>query len=249
MSLAHQAIDRPAKNNRVIGQLGFVLHTQPYKETSLIVDVFTQEYGRIALVAKGAKRPSSKWRGILQSFHPLSISWSGKSELRTLTGAEWVGGMPPLEKSALLCGFYLNEVLQHLIAREDPFPTLFSHYMQALGALTQAEDAAIALRKFELVLLQETGVAGDLAQCTETQLPVEANKAYVIDPERGARPSRPNDLWPAVHGETLQKMMVEDYSSPTTQMQSKALMRFLLSHHLDGAQIKTRQILIDLMQL
>ncbi len=97
------------REHRVMGQPGFVLHSYPYKETSLIVNVFSREYGRVALIAKGAKRPHSKLRGVLQTFQPLQLSWSGKSEVRTLIGAEWVGGLLPLERSALLCGFYLNE--------------------------------------------------------------------------------------------------------------------------------------------
>src|SRR5689334_3379961 len=99
---------RVTREMRISSQPGFVLHSYPYKETSLIVELFSRDYGRVPLVAKGAKRPHSKLRGVLQTFQPLSVSWSGKSEVRTLTGAEWVGGMLPLEKSALLCGFYLN---------------------------------------------------------------------------------------------------------------------------------------------
>ena len=112
----------PEKELRIIEQPGFVLHSYPYKETSLIVDVFSRDHGRIALVAKGAKRPHSQLRGVLQTFQPLSVGWSGKSEVRTLTAAEWVGGLLPLEKSALLCGFYLNELLVKLLARDDPHP-------------------------------------------------------------------------------------------------------------------------------
>src|SRR3954464_9342317 len=116
------------RDGRISGQPAFVLHSYPYKETSLIVDMFTRDYGRVALVAKGAKRPLSKLRGVLQTFQPLSISWSGKTEVRTLTAAEWIGGLVPLEKSALLCGFYLNELLVKLLARDDPHPALFDHY-------------------------------------------------------------------------------------------------------------------------
>ena len=105
------------REHRIANQPAFVLHSYPYKETSLIVEVFSRDHGRIALIAKGAKRPHSRLRGVLQTFQPLSVGWSGKSEMRTLTGAEWVGGMPPLEKSALLCGFYLNELLVKLLAQ------------------------------------------------------------------------------------------------------------------------------------
>ena len=250
MNTALRPPSPPAKSTRVVGQPGFVLHSRPYKETSLIVDMFTQDYGRVALVAKGAKRPYSKLRGVLQSFQPLSVGWSGKGELRTLTSVEWVGGLPPLERSALLCGFYLNEMLQHLLAREDPHAVLFEYYWQTLEALATNEPAPIALRKFELALLRETGVAADWVMCAETGKSVDSGLIYVVDPERGPRPARPHDvLWPAVSGKTLLDMANEDYDDAVTQMQSKALMRFLLAHHLDGAQIKTRQILIDLTQL
>lgn len=237
------------KETRIVDQPGFVLHSYPYKETSLIVDVLSREHGRIALVAKGAKRPHSKLRGVLQTFQPLSIGWSGKSEVRTLIAAEWVGGLLPLEKSALLCGFYLNELLVKLLARDDPHPVLFDHYVSALNQLAHAEPAAIVLRKFERALLKESGVAGDWSRCTASGDPVESERIYVIDPEQGPRPARPADAWPRVSGKTLLDMEAENYSDAATQTQSKFLMRFLLAHHLNGAALNTRQILIDLLQL
>jgi len=239
----------PVRDTRVTGQPGFVLHSYPYKETSLIVDVFTRDFGRIGVVAKGAKRPLSKLRGVLQTFQPLSLSFSGKSELRTLIDAEWVGGMLPLEKTALLCGFYLNELLVKLLARDDKHPALFDHYVSTLNQLAHGEPAPIVLRKFERALLKETGVAADLGRCTTTRARVEADGDYVVDPEKGARLAVAGDVWPVVAGRTLLDMEVEDYSDPATQSQSKQLMRFLLAHHLNGAPLNTRQILIDLSQL
>lgn len=237
------------KETRVIAQPGFVLHSYPYKETSLIVDVFSRDHGRVALVAKGAKRPHSKLRGVLQTFQPLSVGWSGKAEMRTLTAAEWIGGLLPLEKSALLCGFYLNELLVKLLARDDPHPTLFDHYIATLNQLAHDEPAPIVLRKFERALLKETGVGGDFTVCTATGGMVEEDRIYVVDPERGPRPAYPADTAPRVSGKTLLDMEREDYTDGATQSQSKFLMRFLLAHHLDGAPLNTRQILIDLMQL
>ena len=240
---------RPNPGGRVSGQPAFVLHSYPYKETSLIVDMFTRDFGRVGLVAKGAKRPHSALRGVLQTFQPLQAAWSGKAELRTLIGAEWVGGMLPLEKTALLCGFYLNELLVKLVARDDPHPALFDHYVSTLNQLAHNEPAAIVLRKFERALLKETGVAADLTVCTSTRAPVEANAEYVVDPERGPRPARASDQAPSVCGKTLIDMEREDYLDPVTQLQSKQLMRFLLAHHLGGQPLNTRQILIDLLQL
>jgi DNA repair protein RecO (recombination protein O) len=237
------------KEHRISGQPGFVLHSYPYKETSLIVDVFTRDHGRIALVAKGAKRPHSTLRGVLQTFQPLSVSWSGKSEILTLIAAEWVGGLLPLEKSALLCGFYLNELLVKLVARADPHPALFDHYIAALNQLAHNQPAPIVLRKFERALLKETGVASDFSVCTTTGRRVEPAGSYIIDPEHGPRPARAADHAPRVSGKTLLDMEQGEYADNETQIQSKSLMRFLLAHHLGGIPLNTRQILIDLMQL
>lgn len=239
----------PEKEYRISGEPGFVLHSYPYKETSLIVDVFSREHGRVALVAKGAKRPHSRLHSVLQTFQPLSVSWSGKSEVRTLTGAEWVGGLLPLEKSALLCGFYLNELLVKLLARDDPHPALFNHYVATLNQLAHNEPAPIVLRKFERALLKEIGVATNFVVCADTDKAVATDQTYIIDPERGPRLARPSDTWPRVVGKTLLDMEQEAYSDPVTQSQSKVLMRFLLAHQLGGVPLNTRQILIDLTQL
>ena len=239
----------PEREHRVTEQPGFVLHSYPYKETSLIVEIFARDYGRVALIAKGAKRPHSKLRGVLQTFQPLQLSWTGKSEVRTLISAEWVGGLLPLERSALLCGFYLNELLVKLLARDDPHPQLFDHYVAALNQLAHDEPAAIVLRRFELALLKETGVAGSLIKSAQSGVAVDPEGVYVFDPERGPRVAMASETAPAVAGKTLIDMEAGDYTDATTQQQSKFLMRHLLAHHLGGLPLNTRQILIDLMQL
>ncbi|MES2104824.1 MAG: DNA repair protein RecO [Pseudomonadota bacterium] len=246
---APRAARPAAKEIRIAGQPGFVLHSYPYKETSLIIEVFSRDHGRVALVAKGAKRPHSKLRSVLQTFQPLTLGWTGKLEMRTLIDAEWVGGMLPLEKSALLCGFYLNELLIKFMVRDDPNPALFDHYVSTLNQLAHNEPASIVLRKFELALLRESGLVGNLTLCTLTRRTVFAQEYYVIDPELGARPARPSDMAPRVLGKTLTDMHTGNYQDATTQAQSKLLMRYLLAHHLHGAQLNTRQILIDLQNL
>lgn len=238
----------PEREHRVANQPGFVLHSYPYKETSLIVEVFARDHGRVPLIAKGAKRPHSKLRGVLQTFQPLQLAWSGKSEVRTLVSAEWVGGLLPLERSALLCGFYLNELLVKLLARDDPHPQLFDQYVSAMNQLAHDEPPAIVLRKFELALLKETGVAGSLVRLSGGRM-VEPDLLYVFDPELGPREAVASDTAPAVSGKTLIDMEAGDYADPATQQQSKFLMRHLLAHHLGGMPLNTRQILIDLLQL
>uniref|UniRef100_UPI00016A9AFB DNA repair protein RecO n=1 Tax=Burkholderia oklahomensis TaxID=342113 RepID=UPI00016A9AFB len=235
---------------RIAEQPAFVLHSHPYRETSLVIDVLTRDHGRIALVAKGAKRPHSALRGVLQTFQPLSLSWSGKSELRTLTGAEWVGGMLPLAGDALLCGFYVNELLVKFCAREDPHPPLFTHYLVTLTRLAHGEPPVQVLRSFERVLLRETGYAMSLKR-TVARRSVEPDRLYVFDPERGVRDAD-DDIpshWPVIAGQTLLDMEEDDYHRAQTVAQSKTLMRFLLNTYLGGTPLATRQILIDLQNL
>jgi DNA repair protein RecO (recombination protein O) len=239
---------------RITEQPAFVLHSYPYRETSLIVDVFSREHGRLALIAKGAKRPHSALRGVLQTFQPLSMSWSGKSEMRTLTGAEWVGGMRPLAGDALLCGFYVNELLVKFCAREDPYPQLFQHYVLTLTRLALDEPPVQVLRSFERVLLRETGYAMALNR-TVARKTVLPGGQYVFDPERGVCDAT-GELaaqwpahWPIISGQTLLDMEEDDYHRVQTIAQSKTLMRFLLNMYLGGAPLATRQILIDLQNL
>ena len=235
---------------KVTEQPAFVLHSYPHRETSLIIDVLTRDHGRLALVAKGAKRPHSALRGVLQTFQPLALSWSGKSEVRTLTGAEWVGGMLPLAGDALLCGFYVNELLVKFCGREDPHPQLCQHYVVTLARLAHDEPAVQVLRSFERVLLRETGYAVALNR-TVSRKSVVAEGRYVFDPERGVREAS-GDLpaqWPVVAGQTLLDMEADDYHRAQTVAQSKTLMRFLLNTYLAGTPLATRQILIDLQNL
>ncbi|HEX7682068.1 MAG TPA: DNA repair protein RecO [Trinickia sp.] len=243
---------RPSRepSHRIAEQPAFVLHSYPYRETSLVIDVFSRDHGRLALVAKGAKRPHSALRGVLQTFQPLSMAWSGKSEMRTLTGAEWVGGMLPLTGDALLCGFYVNELLVKFCAREDPHPQLFHHYVVTLTRLAHDEPPVQVLRSFERVLLRETGYAMALDR-TAARKAVTPEGRYVFDPGRGVREAT-GDLpaqWPVISGQTLLDMERDDYHRPQTIAQSKTLMRFLLNTYLGGTPLATRQILLDLQNL
>nr|WP_323118643.1 DNA repair protein RecO [Burkholderia alba] len=235
---------------RIAEQPAFVLHSYPYRETSLIIDVLTRDHGRLALVAKGAKRPHSALRGVLQTFQPLALSWSGKAEVRTLTGAEWVGGMLPLAGDALLCGFYANELLVKFCAREDPHPPLFKHYLVTLTRLAHGDAPVQVLRSFERVLLRETGYALALGR-TAARRAVQPDGLYVFDPERGVRDADDGlpPHWPVVSGQTLLDMEEDDYHRAQTVAQSKTLMRFLLNTYLGGTPLATRQILIDLQNL
>ena len=146
-----------AERTRQESREAFILHGYAYRETSLLVEVFTRGFGRISMVARGARGARSALRGVLLAFQPLALSWFGKGEVRTLARAEWTGGLPLLRGEALLCGFYLNELLLRLLPREDPHDALFLRYQEALARLASEADSAPALRSFEKALLKELG--------------------------------------------------------------------------------------------
>jgi DNA repair protein RecO (recombination protein O) len=228
----------------------FVLHTYPFRETSLVVEAFSRDHGRVALVARGARRPRSSLRGVLLPFQPLLLAWSGKRELRTLTRAEWQGGYAVLRGQALICGFYLNELLLKLTPRDDPHERLFSEYEATLNALAGEPDQAAALRRFEMALLRELGYAVVLDRDVERDEPVAREQTYVYVVEHGpvsAGAARGNGV--KLSGQTLLDMQSGTYTSPATQQQSKALMRALINHYLGDQVLHTRQLLRDLQEL
>lgn len=234
--------------HRQDNQSVYVLHTYPFKETSLIVELFSREFGRIAAVAKGARRPRSAMRGMLQSFQMLSGSWSGKNEVKTLHSLDWDQGLIMLQGEALMCGFYLNELLLRLLPREDAHATLFDYYQEALSTLAINTKLAIDLRRFELKLLQELGYAVPLLQ-DENGEEVLADKHYRYEAEYGACALSATKNGVQLSGKTLLDMANNDYSDVLTQAQSKQLMRYLLAHYLGEKPLHTRQLLIDLQEL
>lgn len=171
-----------ATNRRISDEPAFVLHRYDWSESSLILEVFTRRHGRIALVAKGAKRPSSNFRPVLLPLQPLRVSFGGDAEIRTLKGAEWVGGQVMPTGDALLSGYYLNELVLLLLARDDPHPGLFDAYASAVQVLASEHGEALqpALRAFELVLLREIGLLPVLNLQTPTLAPLAPHGKSVV---------------------------------------------------------------------
>ena len=235
-------------------QSGYVLHAYPYRETSLIVEVFTAEHGRVGLVARGAKRPRSELRGLLQAFQPLTLAWAGSGELKTLVKAEWQGGLPLPAGAALLCGFYLNELLLKLLPREDPHPALFAHYEDALHALSREESGAgqaVVLRRFELKLLAELGYALALTHEATTGRAVDPAERYHYAFDRGPQryAAEPGVRWPVVRGAALIALAEERYPDAETAGEAKRLMRLVLDHYLEERRIFSRRVVQDLQAL
>lgn len=236
--------------HRLEEQPAFVLHSYPYRETSLVLEVLSRQHGRVALVARGARRPRSVLRGLLMGFQPLTLSWFGRGELRTLHRAEWQGGQPQLQGKALLCGFYLNELLLNLMARDDPHEQLFDYYQRTLQRLAHEVDHAAILRCFEKHLLQELGYALLLAQEADTGQAIDPAKSYRYIVDRGAIADSGNiSEGLPVLGKTLQDMAADDFGDAVSAQQSKQLMRMLLNHHLAGKVLHTRELIKELQKI
>ncbi len=231
-------------------QPAFVLHTYPYRETSLVVETFTRNFGRVGLVARGARRPRSALRGLLMAFQPLLLSWAGKSELRTLHKAEWQGGIAQLRGLGLMCGFYLNELLMKFLAREDPHDKLFDLYLDAIAALARDPEPAYVLRRFEKGLLKEMGYALMLDREVDSGRPIDPGRRYTYVIERGpVALDRDTQAQVEISGQTLIDLDLDSFGNATTLAQSKLLMRYLLNHYLGHQELHTRQLLREMQQI
>ncbi len=228
-------------------EAGYVLHTYPYKETSLIVEAFTRRFGRIALLARGARRPRSAMRGVLLSFHPLCFNWSASAELGNLISAEWSGALRPLAGRGLMCGFYLNELLLRLLPRDDPHEGLFDFYGEALSRLSAQDNLPSILRTFEKRMLAELGYAPLLERDAATGAPVDPERKYVYEQDRGPIPSLNGGA--AISGRTLLDVAADDYTRPQTRDEARLLMRTLIAQRLHGQVLHTRSVLLELNEL
>jgi DNA repair protein RecO (recombination protein O) len=258
------------RHSRAAPLAAYVLHRYDWSESSLVLDLFTREQGRIAVAAKGAKRPYSQLRSVLLPFQRIVVTLGraardeSSSDVQNLRAAEWAGGAAMLTGAALFSGFYLNELLMKLLARHDPHAALFDVYAQTLPALAAADDAPVqtALRAFELTLLREIGVLPDLSLVTLTQQAVRAEGRYTLHPEAGVgvardvRGARDTEIDLAGSALTGLQAALEHGSLAALQHACrdslpalKVLLRGLIQHHLGTSTLRTRQVMLELQSL
>ena len=245
---------------RIADEPAYVLHRYDWSETSLILEVFTRHHGRVALVAKGAKRPSSSFRPVLLPLQPLSLSFGGDGDIRTLKSAEWVGGHVMPTGEALLSGYYLNELLMRLTARDDPHPHLFEVYAAAVRLLASGDPNALqwALRAFELLLLKNMGLLPALNLQTLTLKPLESEGLYTLLPEAGLQ-WVPEDSRNALRGaQWLALQAALDGPKPLAALLRECAdlllalqrpLRLMLNYHCGVGALRTRQMMLDLQTL
>jgi DNA repair protein RecO (recombination protein O) len=244
---------------RVTNEPAFILHHYPWSESSLILDVFTRHRGRIALVAKGAKRPTSSFRPVLLPLQALRLGYSGDAEIRTLKSADWMGGHVMPTGEALLSGYYLNELLIRLLARDDPHTALFDIYGQIVQVLASEHGEALqtALRSFELLVLRETGFLPALNAQTLTMAPLQADHDYCLVPEGGLRAASAQERglsgiqWLTLHHAVnqTQPLLATLHACAPVASGLKTQLRALLHYHCGVQTLRTRQMMIDLQEM
>jgi DNA repair protein RecO (recombination protein O) len=233
---------------RIEHEPAYVLHTYPYMETSLIVEVFTRGFGRVSVLARGARRPRSAMRGVLLSFHPLHLGWSA-GDLGNLISAELAGALQPLAGRGLMCGFYLNELLLRLLPRDDAHEGLFDYYGEALAGLSGGGNHAAVLRTFEKRLLAELGYAPLLEREAASGAPIDASRRYTYEPDRGPVPMRNSSAELSISGQTLLDLAADEYSRAETRDEARLLLRVLIGSRLHGQVLHTRAVLKELSDL
>lgn len=224
-------------------QPAYVLHRRPYRETSLMVDVFALEAGRLTLVARGANAPRSPLKAQLQPFQPLLLDWQGRGELKTLTQTETRAGPVLARTDALYSGLYINELLQRLLPVADPQPELFAAYIDTLEQLAAGADLEPVLRRFEAAFADAMGLSFHWGMATDTGEAVAPGRDYGYDPEQGivttaVSHARLRDL----PGQVLLDLAAGDLESPASRRLAKRVMRTLIDHLLQGRTLNSRAL-------
>jgi len=219
----------------------YLLHRRPYSNSSMLVECFTNDLGRFPAIAKGVRSGRGVGVAVLQPFRPLTINVSGKGEVKTLTGFEQTSPESELKGKALYSGFYLNELLMRLLARNDPHERLFWIYQQTLERLHIVQQLEMTLRRFELGLLNELGYGLVLTQDVETGADIEREKLYFYELERGPiKVAQGNSN--VVRGSTLLALAGNDTMDRVEQREARGLMRRVLSHYLGDTPLKSREL-------
>lgn len=241
-------------SDKVENEPAYVLHRRPFKESSLIIDILSFNYGRLSLVVNGAHKANSSKAALVQVFQPLILSWSGRSELKTLRSVEAPSQAFELTGTALYCGYYLNELILYLSPVMEPCPNLFSYYAESLALLRSDPTLMPTMRQFEGRLLGELGLLPDLKRDTQGKA-IEAGRHYRLNSElqleAGALEGATNVCSGAAL-KVLAQLLSVDLSCDQVPsgdkylaQQLKQFNRHLIDHSLQGRPLKSREMLLQ----
>lgn len=223
----------------------FVLHHRPYRETSLLVDIITREYGLIHLVARGM-RQQKKRSTSMQLFQPMWLNWFGRGELVTLNQIEIDEAAYRLVGNASLCGLYMNELLVKLLPINDAEPEIYDAYAHALDSLHRHEDEQITLRLFEKNLLSFLGYALLLTHDAETGEPIDDELRYLYHPDNGPKRVDESEVQHTISGRSLRHLHEETTFDATSLKEIKRMMRSTINYYLAGKPLYSRQMFAEL---
>jgi DNA repair protein RecO (recombination protein O) len=226
--------------------LAYILHTRPWRETSLLVDALSQDFGRIALIAKGAKRPHSPLRGLLEPFTPVALQFTGKLGIKNLTQAHWVQALNPVHSSHALPAWYLSELCLRTLGEDDPQPAVFTAYdaaMQQLAALPAEQDSQAILRQFEYRLLQALGLWPD-NRSDATDTPLQGEVHYTVDESTGWQIISPSAAPWCLLGSHIMELDQAQLmmTSAADKLSFRLAMRAMLARALHGKVLSTREV-------
>ena len=218
----------------------FLLHRRNFRETSLLLDIFSREHGMLRLMAKGAMRGKGGRSGVLQPFLPLSLAWTARGEPAVLTAADASDKRFELAGKNLFCGFYLNELLIRLLPSHDPQPRIFEFYGQSLQRLECGERIDETLRFFELALLEELGYGLLLEHDAESGAAISHDRYYAYRIEQGPVECAAGDS--AIRGSALLGLRDGILSGTQEILEAKRLLRRIIHHYLGGRPLKSRAL-------
>lgn len=231
---------------KVQDQPAYILHQRPYRDTSQIVELFSRDYGRLSTVSRGSRGPKSRLRAIMQPFRPLSVSWSGKGEMPTLTGAEAsMVKLPMLTGKALPSAFYINELLMRLLHRFDVQEAVYHLYEETLYLMQNTQQLEATLRLFEKQLLEYLGFALNLSTDADSGERVDVKGQYIYYVEHGPvrTPGGVHEgAQPLISGQSLLAFETGELDSEQVRRELKSLMRYVLAFYLDGKPLKSREL-------
>lgn len=230
--------------DRIQLQPAYILHQRPWRDSSGLIEAFSRPFGRIGLIARGVRRPNSKLKSALQPFQPVLLSWSGRGDLATLTGAEAAGAPVTLTGTRLLCGFYVNELLIRLLHRHDPHPELFNDYARCLTDLGGSLSPQAALRLFEKRLLSACGYGLNLTADIESGEAVSSDRRYDYVLEQGPRESEVG----SIAGASLLALAGDALDDEQALRDAKRLLRAAIDLYLGGKPLKTRQVMYSMQK-
>ena len=229
---------------RVEAESGFVLHVTPYRETSLLVDLFTRHQGRVRCVAKGFRKPNK--RGISRALFPYTehqFSWQGRGDLKTLTAADALGAPVFLQQETAFTGLYINELLYRLLHEHDPHEYLYQQYHQFLEQLAGSGTDELLLRRLEMLLLDELGYGLVLDTDIQGQA-IAPDRQYQYIPEQGLVEliNQQNSTGAPLNGADLVSMVNGDFSERAVMQAAKQLTRRVIDFYLGGKQLHSREL-------